>query len=50
MLAMLDAKAHLRPRGAIGAESVRDHDGGGVTADFKSFLMSLCAARLSLRR
>ena len=26
MLAMLDAKAHLRPRGAIGTEFVRDHD------------------------
>jgi hypothetical protein len=26
MLAMLDAKAHLRPRGAIGTEVVRDHD------------------------
>ena len=26
MLTMLDAKAHLRPRGAIGTEFVRDHD------------------------
>jgi hypothetical protein len=26
MLAMLDAKAHLRPRGAIRTEFVRDHD------------------------
>ena len=26
MLAMLDAKAHLRPRRAVGSELVRDHD------------------------
>ncbi len=50
MLAMFDAKAHLRSRSAVRTELVVIITRGGMKADFNSFFMSRCAARVSLRR
>ena len=37
MLAMIDVKAHLRPRSAVGSELVRDHDAGRRDRRFQEF-------------